>query len=99
MDNNTWQFEFNVTCAIIVLAFFFGFIFARVCETEGLFPHLDVFIQWIRWHTTQRTIVAELEFFLQSTGLPVQLHSASWPGLVNVGMWAFTLSRVVRGRR
>ena len=45
MDNNTWQFGFNVTCAIIVLAFFFGFIFARVCETEGLFQHLDVLIQ------------------------------------------------------
>ena len=74
-------------CCMLV-CFIFGIVFTRVVNTHGVSDHFDVFINWVKVHTVQRVAASELEYLGQLTGLPIQIRSASWPGMVAVSAWS-----------
>ena len=50
-------------------------------------PHLQIFIQWVKTHTIHRRAAEDLEMLGQATGLPIQVTSSTWPGIIPVVLW------------
>ena len=50
-------------------------------------PHLQIFIQWVKTHTIHRRAAEDIEMLGQATGLPIQVTSSAWPGIIPVILW------------
>ena len=85
---------------IAFLAFLLGFILGDMSRVGLLekFPHLYLFVNWVKTHTVYYQAAKELEMLGQYSGLPIQITSTQWPGVVAIGMWAWTAVVALRGR-
>ena len=70
------------------LCFMFGIMVGDQSENSYVSsPHLQLFIQWVKTNTIHRRAAEDLEMFGQATGLPIQVTSSAWPGIIPVILW------------
>ena len=73
---------------MVTLCFMLGRMFGgQGADSYFNSPHLQIFCQCVKSHTNHRRAAGDLEMLGQMTGLPIQVTSSAWPGIIPVALW------------